>query len=176
MALRSCEQCGAVGEPHRSWCTARWAVGRVIPVQGELFPDQKLDALDVEVTPIYHGVYDRTQAESRAIIALADGASGNRALEEAVLRRSIRAYRLWQERQLKYGEGNIARHGALGCLIRDTDKTARLEEFYLHGRKDNMPDESVVDSWLDKVNYALMGLICFEGDWPGSPEQKEQNK
>src|SRR5437773_793557 len=41
---------------------------------------------------------------------------------------------LWRERQKKYGPTNIAATGALGCLVRSTDKLARLREVYINGR------------------------------------------
>lgn len=107
-------------------------------------------------------------------LGLVDGRSGDRDLEEVVAAALVRCFRLWQQRQRKYGRGNISRHGALGCLIRDTDKTARLERYYLEGKKDEMVDETVVDTWMDKVNYALMGLVCFERNWPSSPEQEKK--
>lgn len=138
--------------------------GRFISVSA----DDKLDVVNTKVDPIYcpvSTIEDRPQG-------LVNGQSGDRDLEEVVAAAFVRCFRLWQQRQRKYGRGNISRHGALGCLIRDTDKTARLERYYLEGKKEELSDESVVDSWMDKVNYALMGLVCFEKNWPGSPEAK----
>lgn len=71
---------------------------------------------------------------------------------------------LWVERHKKYGRGNIGEFGEFGCLVRDADKTARLKQFYL-GNKTDFPDETVVDSWKDKVNYAIMGLMCHLDRW-----------
>jgi hypothetical protein len=95
---------------------------------------------------------------------MATGASGDINLERRFLGALQRAYLLWCERHKKYGRGNISRHGALGCLIRGDDKAARLHEFYTK-KTGEFTDESVVDSWLDGANYALMGYLCHIGQW-----------
>ena len=77
------------------------------------------------------------------------------------------AFKLWQDRQAKYGPTNIAITGALGCYVRSQDKLARLSRVYKEGAKD-MPDESISDSWLDLMNYAMMGYMCENGLWPGA--------
>jgi hypothetical protein len=89
-------------------------------------------------------------------------------LEESLLEVLSRAYHLWRDRQEKYGPTNIASTGALGCFVRATDKLARLREVYLNGRGAEVSDETVIDSWLDLVNYAAMGLMCEEHTWPGT--------
>jgi hypothetical protein len=97
---------------------------------------------------------------------MVDGKSGDMMLEVEMIRILTRAFRLWQDRQLKYGRGNIARTGAVGCYIRCEDKLARLNGVYVKGRKD-MPDESISDSWLDLLNYAMMGYASHHNIWPG---------
>lgn len=96
----------------------------------------------------------------------ADGSSGDRELELKVAQTMWIAFRLWQARQKKYGRGNIARTGALGCYIRLEDKMARLRGTYVHN-KGEMPDESISDTWLDLMNYATMGYMCHHNTWPG---------
>jgi hypothetical protein len=88
-------------------------------------------------------------------------------LESKVLDVFTRAFHLWRDRQAKYGPTNIAGTGALGCYVRSCDKLARLRQVYLKNTGVNAPDETIVDSWLDLLNYAMMGLMCHEGDWPG---------
>jgi hypothetical protein len=94
------------------------------------------------------------------------GESGDRELEKKVVEVFRIAFQLWQSRQKKYGRGNIARTGSLGCYIRSEDKMARLRGVYVQ-RKGDMPDESISDSWLDLVNYAVMGYMCHHKLWPG---------
>lgn len=79
------------------------------------------------------------------------------------------AFALWKERQKKYGPGNIAAFHDPGCVVRAQDKLARLKRFYFEGGTE-MKDESVTDSWLDLANYAIMGLVCHRGQWPGQKQ------
>lgn len=88
-------------------------------------------------------------------------------LEEQVKYVQSEALKLWQDRQTKYGPSNIAITGALGCYVRSQDKLARLGRVYKEGAK-GTPDESIEDSWLDLMNYAMMGLMCHRGWWPGA--------
>jgi len=86
-------------------------------------------------------------------------------LKNAVREAYAAAYRIWCDRQAKYGPSNIAITGALGCYVRSQDKLARLSMVYKNGTKDT-PDESIEDSWLDLLNYAMMGYLCHKGQWP----------
>lgn len=104
--------------------------------------------------------------------ALCDNLSGDTEMEKMMAGFFIRAWRVWQKRQRKYGRGNIAKHGALGCAVRTSDKMARLDRYYFEGKVEPMTDETMTDSWIDAANYALMGAACFEGRWPGSPETR----
>lgn len=76
-----------------------------------------------------------------------------------------KAFKLWCDRQKKYGSTNISSTGALGCYVRANDKLARLKGKYTEGKGDT-PDESVSDTWLDLMNYAMMGYMCHNGLWP----------
>lgn len=89
-------------------------------------------------------------------------------LEQEVLGVLNKAFELWKDRQAKYGPRNIAATGALGCFVRANDKLARLGRVYLEGKRTEMSDESVNDSWLDLLNYALMGYMTENNLWPGS--------
>lgn len=113
--------------------------------------------------------YPITRAGEDRILSFssfADGRSGDKKLEERMLGVFQEAYELWCARHKKYGRGNIARHGAIGCLIRGDDKASRLEEYYLRGASDSTDaKETVEDSWLDKINYDVMGLLCERGRW-----------
>lgn len=100
------------------------------------------------------------------------GASGDPEMEQKMFIVFLAAWQLWQERQRKYGRANIAKHGALGCAVRMSDKLARLDRYYVEGKRGEMPDETVLDSWLDVANYALMGAACLQKLWPGSPETR----
>jgi len=97
---------------------------------------------------------------------MVDGSSGDIILECAVVDVMTKAFKLWQDRQRKYGRGNIARTGAMGCYIRAEDKMSRLRRVYIQGKGD-MPDESINDTWLDLLNYAMMGYMCTNNLWPG---------
>lgn len=46
----------------------------------------------------------------------------------------------------------------VGALIRENDKTKRLQSFLKNGRLEN---ESVQDSLMDKASYSLIALILY---------------
>lgn len=98
---------------------------------------------------------------------LCDGASGDRELEVEVFKTWLEVFELWKTRHRKYGRGNIAEYADAGCLVRDSDKSARLRRYYFDDKSEDFDDETVIDSWRDKVNYAIMGLMCYLGRWPG---------
>jgi len=103
-------------------------------------------------------------------VALAcDGSSGAPELERAIAERMAAAFEVFKQRQKKYGPGNIARRGPAGIMVRTDDKLARLDRVFFGGAADDMTDESVRDTLLDVANYALIALVCHEGEWPGWP-------
>ena len=89
-------------------------------------------------------------------------------LEQKVQATYAKAFQIWKDRQAKYGPSNIAATGALGCFVRANDKLARLSMVYIKGQGASVPDETVVDTWIDLINYATMGLMCHLGEWPSS--------
>lgn len=98
----------------------------------------------------------------------ADGASGNRELELEWLAVAGEVFQLWKQRQAKYGSNNIAAFGEVGCLIRGYDKQARLRNALIDKAGLEAKDEKVEDSWMDLINYGIMGLMCRRGKWPGA--------
>lgn len=123
--------------------------GRAVDDDGYLILDDELPGNDVYV-PEQLDLFSELRQEP---------------LEVRVLGVQEQAYELWKDRQRKYGCTNISRTGALGCYVRGMDKLARLGHVYRDGAKD-MPDESISDSWLDLMNYAMMGYMCHNGLWP----------
>ena len=97
-----------------------------------------------------------------------DGSSGDVGLEMAVASRMAELFRLFKDRQRKYGPGNIAAFGDMGVAVRAQDKLARLRHFYFAGGAGDMPDESVNDAWSDLAVYAVIALVCRDGLWPGT--------
>jgi len=100
------------------------------------------------------------------IVLVADGSSGDANLEAIVADTFKEIFNLWKDRQKKYGPGNIAAFGEVGCLVRGHDKMARLRRALMDNLGRDMPDETIEDSWKDLTNYALMGLVCRRGQWP----------
>lgn len=65
------------------------------------------------------------------------------------------------QKQHDYGHDNILWAGEDGLLVRMHDKTARIRN--LMSRGDVAANESLEDSWLDVVGYALIGIMLCEG-------------
>lgn len=107
-----------------------------------------------------------------------NGQSGDPALEFIVARVMKEYFELWQKKQRSYGPGNIGAFGALGCLIRSNDKIQRLRRHYFMKKNVSLSDETIQDTWLDMLGYALMGLVCERKQWPSleftdDPEEEE---
>lgn len=66
-----------------------------------------------------------------------------------------------------YGPKNIAGSpgGPInGLRVRMWDKIARLNHLHEHG---GAPEhESLRDTFMDLANYALIGVLVLDGDWP----------
>lgn len=66
-------------------------------------------------------------------------------------------------KQHDYGHENITWGGRIGLVIRMHDKLARIEN--LLGRATVATNESLEDSWLDLVGYALIGIMVENGSF-----------
>ena len=87
------------------------------------------------------------------------------------------ALAIWKDRQRKYGPRNIARQGAAGVLHKAADKLARLEHHYLSCEGTPAPQEegdTILDGWLDGLNYFAMGAMLHLDLWPKLEELPPQ--
>lgn len=110
---------------------------------------------------------NRTKELDTTIFHLAaDGASGDADLEARLIAIMEEYLELWKQKQRSYGPHNIGMFGAAGCLIRSSDKIQRLRRHYFLAKDVSLSDESIQDSWLDLIGYALMGLMNERGQWP----------
>lgn len=103
---------------------------------------------------------------ARTITLQVDGSSGDEELEAILAGLMLEYLELWKKKQRSYGPHNIGMFGAAGCLIRSSDKVQRLRRHYFMGKDVSLSDESIEDTWLDLVGYALMGLMNERGQWP----------
>jgi len=51
-------------------------------------------------------------------------------------------------------------------------KIARLQTYYSGENKQNLPDETLIDTWMDLAIYAIMELIILKG----GKNKNEKNK
>ena len=68
------------------------------------------------------------------------------------------------EKNMRYGQGNIARFGEKGVVIRSFDKVDRLKTL-LFDKVEATTDEAIEDSWRDLAGYAIIGLLFHRGKW-----------
>jgi hypothetical protein len=70
---------------------------------------------------------------------------------------------LLDRKQRDYGSENISAFGEYGCLVRATDKLARLRNLLTNvsGPK----NEAIEDSWLDLSNYCLIAVLNRRNEW-----------
>jgi hypothetical protein len=97
---------------------------------------------------------------------LSTGESGEPELEKALLRVFGEAFKLFCDRQRKYGRGNIAAFGLEGVVVRASDKVARLANTVIRHKGEDAVDESIADTLLDLTNYGAIGMLCHRDEWP----------
>jgi hypothetical protein len=66
-------------------------------------------------------------------------------------------------KQKDYGSDNIAAFGEYGCLVRCTDKLARLRNLLTNVA--DPKNEALEDSWLDLSNYCLIAVLNRRNEW-----------
>lgn len=93
-----------------------------------------------------------------------DGASGDKELEWQCAKALREYFELWKRKQRDYGSGNIAANGTAGVVVRINDKMQRLRNLILESVKPSL--ESIEDTWLDILGYAIIGLLLHRGHWP----------
>jgi len=60
-------------------------------------------------------------------------------------------------KQADYGHDNILAFGDIGICVRMSDKIARIKNL----RNKNAMNESLLDSWMDLLGYAVIGLMLL---------------
>ena len=91
--------------------------------------------------------------------------------EEALRRIYAEKLAIMQNRQRKYGPGNIDGTGLVGCATRIRDKWERFWRFVTDADITEYPDESTTDTLIDMGNYADIALMLRRGWW-GLPMEK----
>ena len=87
--------------------------------------------------------------------------------EGALLDKFLEAQTLLLSKHSDYGPTNISRSpgGPLnGLQVRMWDKLARIG--HLLTKREHAQHESLRDSFIDLANYAIIGVMVLDGDWP----------
>lgn len=92
--------------------------------------------------------------------------TGDKETEALVANTLVEFYELWCHKYKSYGKHNIGKFGALGVLVRASDKLERLTQLLNKGIDDPLVDESINDTWRDLSIYALIGYLVQQGKWP----------
>jgi hypothetical protein len=108
----------------------------------------------------------------------ATGESGDIELEKAWLRRCGEIFDLFCRKQKSYGPMNIAKFGERGVILRVNDKLERLINLRWYKNDNPLADETILDTWQDIMDYGLIGLLCYTGEWPnlGGSDVKEERQ
>lgn len=86
--------------------------------------------------------------------------------EQMCLQITAEAIALCIDKQKDYGPGNIAAFGEMGVLIRLNDKVERLKNLLKTGA--TPANESLEDTWIDILNYGMIGLAVHRKWWSES--------
>jgi hypothetical protein len=100
---------------------------------------------------------------AQAIDALAQEAGITTEIGRKALAVAVENIKLLDRKQRDYGSGNIAAFGEYGVLVRTFDKISRLRNLLTNVK--DPANESVMDSWVDLGNYAIIAQICRKGEW-----------
>lgn len=98
----------------------------------------------------------------------ATGASGNIVLERAWLRAASKAFDIFCQKNHDYGSDNLSVMWLPGVAIRLGDKVSRLWGLTGLRGEDLTPvvaDESISDTLLDTLNYAMVGYLMITNQW-----------
>ena len=77
------------------------------------------------------------------------------------------ALKLMKQKNGSYGKAedplfNFRRHGLKGFVVRMDDKMSRLDNFIENGQIMTTPDETLVDTLQDLINYAVLFLFWVQ--------------
>lgn len=108
------------------------------------------------------------EAKLSQIISRANEALGlDEAFEQAVADKFDECLAMLLSKHKDYGPKNISQSpgGALnGLRVRMHDKLARINHLLDSGKPPQ--NEALVDSFLDLANYAVIGMLVLNGQWP----------
>jgi len=85
-------------------------------------------------------------------------------LEEAYDLIINQARTIFLQKQNDYGSDNISALGIQGVFVRMWDKINRLKRLVWESRENKVKDESIDDTFLDILNYAIIALL-LKNDW-----------
>lgn len=111
----------------------------------------------------YAFLRERSNERDSHIEAVADHYGIKTGIGKRALELAIQSIQLLDAKQLDYGSANIAAFGEYGVLVRVWDKVSRLRN--LLGAGKTPKNESIMDSWVDLGNYAIIAQICRRGEW-----------
>lgn len=82
---------------------------------------------------------------------------------------------LCERKQHDYGPHSISNTGNIGVAVRLNDKVTRLLNLIQKMDKGDEPPhwESIRDTYTDIMNYAVIGLLLFDGKWADKVSMRE---
>lgn len=66
-------------------------------------------------------------------------------------------------KRASYGPGNLIRFGAIGIVVRASDKIERLANMHRDGADANPDGDTAEDAWRDLIGYGVLGLLHQKG-------------
>lgn len=118
-------------------------------------------------TRVVGGLSSKVDKSITDVLKAVRANGANTVFEDALQHKYQELKDLLLRKHADYGPKNIAQApgGPLnGLRVRMWDKQARISHLMDKGKT---PDnESLRDSFLDLANYAVIGLMVLDGDWP----------
>lgn len=81
------------------------------------------------------------------------------------LRNALENVCLMDGKQKDYGSKNISSFGMFGVVVRMNDKFERVKNLFNSKRK-RAVNESIIDSFRDISNYAIIAKMLHDKEWP----------
>lgn len=73
---------------------------------------------------------------------------------------------LMDKKQQDYGSRNISDFHTIGVVVRMNDKMQRIKNIMGKGKRKKAQNESIIDSFRDLSNYAIIAILLEKKLWP----------
>ena len=101
---------------------------------------------------------------SQLINKVFDGLDCKEEQTRTIIQKFLEDIKLFDRKQHDYGPQNIAKFGAMGGLVRSSDKGERLINLQNRAEAPEV-EEPVTETWQDLTVYGAIARVCLDDNW-----------